>query len=608
MMDLSVSDCLLIAAYPRCPGPDVPARRFKKGEESGSREDGLAGRAHPDARDVQEDLVSVADLPGHLVRLGRVQRVRGDPVVGDERREPAPEHDGRLLRDERRARVLGRGADGAAEAEHVHDLHEALSLRERGLGAREERHAPLLAGDQDDGISDRGGHGPGGRQTRDKTRLTTHGGSNRTGPWFDGRLERRTNGGLQDGGPHRPLVERAPERPDVCVVGASAAGLAAALAAARAGADVILLESRETIGVPEPPALLAFDFLWTFSELPPQDTIRRRLAGLRIRSPLRGENALQVAAPLSILDRSRFDARLAALAEAAGAEVRTGVKGLRALPDRTIETAEGERVLARVTIYADGPGTLARAFLAPTRDPGHLAWGAALAFDHPGAREEDFVTLTLGSHAPGGRSQLNPMGGDSWLHWTFSRGRPQDAEAVGRRALALDARLGGLDPALAEKAELVNVAPDPVYMLPRELVADGVMVAGGAAGQGGLEVGLASGELAGHVAAASALRGDVSRTALAEYERRWKREHLAGYRALRRASDRAGRLDDARIDRLIAPWAGWRVPMRDVLGLSHPSPVRRAEAVAKFAARNPWALTPSVLAGWRALLPVAGRN
>lgn len=392
------------------------------------------------------------------------------------------------------------------------------------------------------------------------------------------------------------------EKPDVVVVGASAAGLAAALTAARAGVRVTLLDPRDEIGVPEPPAILGFDFLWTFPERPDAASTRRRLLGIRLTSLLDARNALEVEAPLTVLHRTPFDQRLAKLAADAGATVRKGVRGLRVLPDRTLRDEDGNDVRGRVTIFADGPASLGGAFLRPVRDPSQLAWGAALEFEHSGAEAERFVTLTPGSHAPGGRSQLNPLEGERWAHWTFVRAPREEAEACARAALRRDARARGWDEGVADRARLVTIAPDPVYMLPRDLVADNVMVVGGAAGQGGLEVGLASGELAGRVAAQALLAGDTSEKGLRAYEREWRREHLSGYLALRRAADRAARLDDAALDRLLAPWAGWRVPVRDVTGLWHRSPLRRAEAFTKFIARNPHALPITAFAGWRALL------
>lgn len=388
------------------------------------------------------------------------------------------------------------------------------------------------------------------------------------------------------------------EAPDVLVVGASAAGLAAAWAAAGEGADVLLLESRDAIGVPAAPAILAFDFLWGASFRAPPSTIRRRHGGVRVRSP--GGYAVDVDAPLALLDRARFDQWLAQEAEKRGARVLTGVKGLRALPDRTL-VAEGLEAHGRVTVFADGAGSLARRYLEPLKDPDAVAWGAALELRCPdGGEPEDRVGITLGRHAPGGRSQLNPLDGDRCVHWTFFRGDPKDAERFGRRALALDARLRGWSEEIADGARYVGAMRDPVYAIPGRLSAEGILVAGGAGGQGGLEVGLSAGETAGRVAARAALEGRADARTLGAYERQWKREHQGGYELLRQVADRLMRLDDAELDALLRPWQGRAIPIQDLAALAAPSPARRAQAAWRALAQNPAALPALARAAWKA--------
>lgn len=361
------------------------------------------------------------------------------------------------------------------------------------------------------------------------------------------------------------------QAPDVVVIGASAAGLAAAWSAAGEGAHVRLLEAREAIGVPPASASLAFDFLWEAPFRPPASTVRRRHAGLRVRAP--GGALVEVDAPLAILDRARFDQWLAKEAEARGATIETGAK-----PD--LDALRGS-----VLVFADGARTLATRYLPSQRHPGSLAWGSVLAFEQPGAQEADRVTLTLGHHARGGRSQLNPLEGDAWTHWTFYRGEAADAEARAREALRIDARLSGWPVSLADEARFVGVAPDPVYTLPGRLSAPNVLVAGGAGGQGGLELGLGAGVMAGRVAA----RVATGHASPGDYERAWKREHLRGYRALRTATERLARLPDDEIDRLLAPWDGRRL---DVNALKAP---------ATTLARNPRALPALLRAAVRSI-------
>lgn len=383
------------------------------------------------------------------------------------------------------------------------------------------------------------------------------------------------------------------------VVGASAAGLAAAWSAAGEGADVLLLESKDVLGSPAAPASLAFDFLWGASFRPPADLVRRRHGGVRLRSP--GGYAVDVEAPLSLLDRARFDRWLAKEAESRGARVLAGVRGLRALPDRTL-VAEGLEARGAVVVFADGARSLARSFVQPLKDPSSVAWGAILEFHVPDEVErEDRVGITLGAHARGGRSQLNPLEGAHCSHWTFYRGAPAEAEETARRALALDARLRGWPVEVAQKARFVGVAHDPVYALPGKLAAEGLLVAGGAGGQGGLEVGLSAGERAGRVAARAALSGETGAQALGAYERQWKRENLAGYETLRRVTDALARLSDADLDEALRPWQGRTLQASDLAGLADASPFRRAQAAWRALSSNPQAVPALARAAARAL-------
>lgn len=356
----------------------------------------------------------------------------------------------------------------------------------------------------------------------------------------------------------RPVWRRV-EKAGLAIVGASAAGLAAAVAAARAGADVLLVEAREEIGTPPAPAIVGFDFLWPAQVERPPSTVRRRLDGVRLRAA-DGRGPF-VEAPLSLFDRAAFDRHLADEARRAGARVLLGARGLEAREDRTL-VADGVEVRAPIVLFADGASSQAARFLRSTRDPDSLAWGAVLEVEAPGADARE-LTITIGAHAEGGRSQLNPLGGGRWSHWTFYRGDAAQAEARARRALALDARLMGW-PADAP-ARFAGVAPDPVYTLPGRLVADGVLVAGGAAGQGGLEVGLSSGWMAGETAARALASGRSDRAALRAYEDAWRKRYQRGYERLRRVADGGARLTDAELSSTLGAWEGRALPV-DALG------------------------------------------
>lgn len=352
------------------------------------------------------------------------------------------------------------------------------------------------------------------------------------------------------------------EKTGLAIVGASAAGLAAAIAAARAGVDVTLVEAKKEIGVPASPAITANDFLWPSQFKQPADSTLRRLAGTRLRAS-DGKGPL-VDEPLALIDRTRFDQDLADQARKAGARVLTGVEGLEAQPDRSL-VAPGLELRPELLMFADGARSQARRFMEPTRDPGAMQWVGVLEFEAPEPPSDGRLYITLGPHAPGGRSQLNPLGKDRWSHWTFFRGDRSHAEETARAALDLDARLMGWDKL---DARFAGVGPDPLYTLPNQLVAKGVLVTGGAAGQGGFELGLASGWMAGEHAART-LQGKGS---LEDYEREWKRKHQKSYERVRSSNEALMRLTDQEVRDVVGAWDGHRVGARPSLGVAFRNP------------------------------------
>lgn len=342
----------------------------------------------------------------------------------------------------------------------------------------------------------------------------------------------------------------------LAIVGASAAGLAAALAAARAGADVTLLEAKREIGVPASPAIVGMDWLWPGQIERPVHTTYRRLAGTKVRAS--DGRGVFVDAPLTLFRRDRFDAWLADEARKAGVCVIAGVKALDARPDRRL-VAEGLEIQPEILLFADGARTQATRFMQSTRDPQAVQYGAVLEFTAPESEGDGRLYQTVGPHAPGGRSQLTPLGEDRWTHWTFFHGDPASAEQKARKALELDASLMGWE---TPDARFAGYGPDPLFTLPGQLVGDRVMVAGGAAGQGGFETGLSSGWIAGDVAART-LQGKAS---LDEYPQAWRQKFRHFYDSLRRTSEMFARLTDAEIRDFFGAWDGRHIPARPTLG------------------------------------------
>jgi geranylgeranyl reductase family protein len=232
---------------------------------------------------------------------------------------------------------------------------------------------------------------------------------------------------------------------DVAVVGAGPAGAAAALAARRAGASVLLLDRAEFprdkpcgdgiaaqavdvlagLGVPDPVA-----------GFPP-------VPALRLVAPGGGQVARPLPRPAYTVPRAVFDARLVAAAVAAGAEFRRH-------PVRRIEPRAGEVLLdgtlaAEVVIGADGAGSVVRRALGfPANPAGHLALAIRGYAPAPaGPPEQRIVTTGEGWPAyawsfPIGDGRANVGYGE------VLRGRPVSRAHLIRR---LGALLPELDPA-----------------------------------------------------------------------------------------------------------------------------------------------------------------
>jgi flavin-dependent dehydrogenase len=92
---------------------------------------------------------------------------------------------------------------------------------------------------------------------------------------------------------------------------------------------------------------------------------------------------------------------------------------------------------------------------------------------------------------------------------------------------------------------------DPIAVLPGEIVSDGFMVTGGAAGQSGLIYGMRAGSICGTVASEATCAGDVSRASLSRYERLWRSEFGWVYRLGRASLETLRNMSDSDIDELV---------------------------------------------------------
>jgi digeranylgeranylglycerophospholipid reductase len=361
---------------------------------------------------------------------------------------------------------------------------------------------------------------------------------------------------------------------DVVVIGASVAGLAAATSAAEEGVDVTLLDRRTGPAEQTPPAAVAFDALWPPTrELVSAESTRYELVRLRA-----GSRTALVRAGARLYDRGRLDTLLAGAAARAGANIVWGVHDLTIEPDRTVRWRRGS-TKPKVLILADGPDGWASKFVENLDDPSEIRFGQAWRIARPlGAA--NVVEMAFVPELPGGRLQINPAGTDTTV-WAFQYERPPTRKTI----LGLHPSLQGLD-----KDELVSLGPprpDPVLALPGRITADALLVTGGAAGQGGLELGFSAGTDAGRAAATAVQEDRVTAGHLrALYEEPWKERWMPGLERFRSAYNKFTSMTPAEQERILEPWEHAGLDLHDVtIPIRRPG-VGRSWAALKTSLRN----------------------
>ena len=336
---------------------------------------------------------------------------------------------------------------------------------------------------------------------------------------------------------------------DVLVVGGGPAGLYAAWRLAQAGFSTLVCEEHSAIGTPvHCTGVLSAA---SFDEFPiPRETILNPLTTVRFVSP----TGLQVrytppTLQAVVIDRARFDQRLATQARSAGAEVRfnTRVTSLEVTRDGVLANAGATPVRARLAVLASGASyTLQR----------RLGLGLPRAYLQTAQRE--LPARSLGDVVVQFGSAVAPGG----FAWAVPIQRPEGpyvrvgVMATGQTTNWYEAMVGRL----ASWGVQPDGARPRLKFLPLRSISrtfgDRLLVVGDAAGLvkpttgGGIHYSIVSASLACDVAETALRRDRLEASALSAYQSRWRRRLSGEFHAQWALRRLAEHMSDRQIDAL----------------------------------------------------------
>lgn len=343
---------------------------------------------------------------------------------------------------------------------------------------------------------------------------------------------------------------------DVIVIGGSPAGLATARKASSLGCRVLLLDKKESPGNPSHPANTFFKGMFDRAgEVVDKSYVLRELRGAKLVSPSGG--TVEIISPAYFLDRPAFDRFNIQKTLNAGVEILSGVEAhniIRKDGEMSVSTSDGVYKSPLVVVSNGINSDLASLCgLSPMRYPQDIAWAKEAVIEADGVGGPDLFEYHVGSIAPGWKSTYSPCGGDRATLGTYVRRHGSDVSAFFDRWVDKFKKLKGisdlkiLDP---------STGGDPIITIPRDILADGLMLVGGTAGQSGIGYSMHAGNICGRVAADAVKKADFSAHTLSDYRRAWNKAYRTEHWLGRIGLETLRKMDDSEIDRVMQVFEG----------------------------------------------------
>lgn len=343
--------------------------------------------------------------------------------------------------------------------------------------------------------------------------------------------------------------------PNVIIAGGGPAGLAAAERIASRGESVLALEENHEIG--SPIRTSGGSFVDELDALGIPARLYHPISRVRFLSP-NNAAAFDYARPsLCVMDVRGVFQFLAERAVAAGAVIRLATRATGLTIENGVVTGvrtKDEDLPCRVTI--DATGYRASLMKEAGLDPGFRRFGVGAEYDFyaPYCDQNEALLMAGGEFAPSGYAWVFPWGGHrvrvgvGIIHPDSSAHPDSYLNRLVSNAAKWGVNLKGAQP-VEHHSGLI-----PSEQFAETFAGDGILGTGDAAGQAssllgeGIRWAIQAGRMAGDVAAEAIENGDVSRSALSEFEKRWRRKFGADLKMAHRINQRIAKWDDRKWD------------------------------------------------------------
>ncbi len=349
---------------------------------------------------------------------------------------------------------------------------------------------------------------------------------------------------------------------DIAVIGAGPAGLFSGLTAAKLGAEVVICEEHNEVGLPDHCAgHISISGLERLGVSVPAKAVENEIKGAVFYSPSGHEFRVRLFHPVTyVIDRAVFDRHLAQLAEKAGAELLLKTKAESPLSDegfvRGVRLKGGQELVSNVVVDAEGCASIfLRQSGLETFNRSSIVNAVNGVADNIDDVENDIVEVYLGQqYASGFFAWIIPRrDGSAKVGLATSVGNVREhlkhflkTHPVARRKL--------LHSALRDLSYHMIPLGGPI----RKTYYSGFLAVGDAASQvkpttgGGVIMALTCAQMAGRVAYQAVQQSDFSDDFLSQYQDGWTRAIGFDMAVMRQIRLTLNRLSDSQLDKIIS--------------------------------------------------------